>query len=315
MKILIAHARYIHPGGEEAVIDAQEEALVARGHRVVRYEVANDGLSAARMAVNSLWSRSAAHALGAVIDRESPDVLHVHNNFQQLSPSIYGAAKHREVPVVQHLHNARLACINVFFERDGGACFDCVGKRVTWPGVVHNCYRGSRPDSVAATAVQLTHRAVRAHHHVDAFVAVSAALLDQLRNADVVPAERSHVCHNGVADEARNREDRGYALYVGRIAAEKGLQVLLDAAASVPDLPVRIAGDGPDRAGLEDCGLGSGRGVFCRRLRSAVADFPLEVQGLRSCRWRDCRRLVDQPAQAAGRHSVRGGRLHGRCDQ
>ncbi len=246
MKILIAHARYSQPSGEEAVIDAQERALLARGHAVVRYEVSNDGLSALSMATRSLWSRSAARDIGAVMDRENPDVLHVHNNFQQLSPSIYGAAASRRVQVVQHLHNARLTCINYFFQRDGSECFDCIGKRVTWPGVVHNCYRGSRVDSLAATAVQLTHRAIRAHHHVDAFVAVSTAL------ADALSLERTLVCHNGVDDLAVNRHDEGYALYVGRIAKEKGLQVLLDAAASVPDLPVRIAGDGPDRIALEE---------------------------------------------------------------
>lgn len=246
MKVLIAHARYVHAGGEEAVIDAQEQALRARGHGVVRYEVTNEGVSALRMAGRALWSRPAARAIGAVIERERPDVLHVHNNFQQLSPSVYGAAASRGVKVVQHLHNARLACINMFFERDGAPCFDCLGKSITWPGVAHNCYRASRADSIAATAVQLSHRAVHAHRHVDAFVSVSQALADKL----ALP--RTVVCHNGIAaTPAPPADDRGYALFVGRITADKGLQVLLDAAASVPDLPVRIAGDGPERVALE----------------------------------------------------------------
>lgn len=239
MKILIAHARYSQPGGEEAVIDAQDAALSASGHAVVRYEVDNEGLTRAG-ALSSLWSRSAARAIGVVIDRERPDVLHVHNNFQQLSPSIYGAAATRGVKVVQHLHNARLACINVFFERDGEVCTDCVGRAVTWPGVAHNCYRDSRVDSLAATAVQLGHRALKAHRHVDAFVAVSAAL------GELLALDKTVVCHNGIADPTVVRADHGYALFVGRITAQKGIQVLLDAAASVPDLPVRIAGDGPD---------------------------------------------------------------------
>jgi glycosyltransferase involved in cell wall biosynthesis len=271
VKILIAHARYIEPGGEETVIDAQEKALVARGHKVVRYEVDNADLRPAQMATRALWSRSAAHDVGAVLDREEPDVLHVHNNFQQLSPSIYGAASSRHVPVVQHLHNARLACINMFFERDGSLCTDCVGKRVTWPGIAHSCYRGSRVESVAATAVQLGHRAVHAHHHVDAFVAVSGALATALDG--VVPPDRIEVCHNGIEDNASARDDQGYALYVGRIAREKGLQVLLDAAASVPDLPVRIVGDGPERAALEDQSRRRGLNVtfFGRLDRAGVA--------------------------------------------
>ncbi len=246
VKVLIAHARYAIPGGEEAVIDAQEAALAALGVSVARYELDNTGLTRARTAGQSLWSRQAARDIGAVIDRDRPDVLHVHNNFQQLSPSIYGAAASRGVKVVQHLHNARLACINVFFERDGSACTDCVGKAITWPGVAHNCYRDSRADSIAATVVQLGHRAIRAHRHVDAFVAVSCAL------ADALSLPNTLVCHNGIADAAVTRRDHGYALFVGRVWAQKGLQVLLDAAASVPEMPVRIVGDGPDLARFTD---------------------------------------------------------------
>lgn len=250
MKILIAHARYSQPGGEEAVIDAQERALTDRGHAVVRFEVDNAGVSPMRLAASSLWSRGAARDISVAIDRARPDVLHVHNNFQQLSPSIYGAAKEAGVRVVQHLHNARLACVNVFFERDGEICMDCVGKRVAWPGVVHRCYRESAAQSVAATAVQLTHRVLRAHQRVDAFVAVSTALRDALHGA--VPSDITEVCHNGVADPGVTRRDAGYALFVGRVWEQKGIQVLLDAAASVPELPVRIAGDGPDLARFTD---------------------------------------------------------------
>lgn len=249
MKILVVHARYAQPGGEEAVIAAQETALTARGHTVLRVETDNRGIDASpvtklRAAGESLWSRRARRTIGEVIDAERPQILHVHNNFHSLSPSIYGVAAGRGVRVVHHLHNARLACINVFFERDGAACFDCVGKPVTWPGVAHNCYRDSRADSVAATAVQLGHRAFHAHRHVDVFVSVSAALADALR--DVVPPEKTTVCHNGIPDPGVDRDDSGAALFVGRVAEQKGLQVLLDAAAAVPELPLRIAGDGPD---------------------------------------------------------------------
>jgi len=260
VKVLIAHARYIQPGGEEVVVDTQERVLIALGHEVVRFEQDNTGmdqggLAKVRVAAASVWSQRARRDIAAVIARERPDVMHVHNNFQAMSPSIYQAARAAKVPVVQHLHNARYVCINAFLERDGRPCTDCVGKAVTWPGVVHRCYRDSLPDSVAATAVQLTHRGARTHHrHVDLFLAVSEALATTLRDAGAVPADKTIVCHNGLDPDPGARPpdtDGGYALYVGRLSPEKGVGVLLDAAASAPELPLRVAGDGPLRAQLE----------------------------------------------------------------
>ena len=42
-----------------------------------------------------------------------------------------------------------------------------------------------------------------------------------------------------------------YALYFGRIIGEKGVNVLVDAAAMSPDVPVVIVGDGPDYESLK----------------------------------------------------------------
>ncbi len=261
MKVLIAHARYIEAGGEEALVDTQTRVLEALGHEVVRYEQANTGqdvnaAAKARTAAASVWSPRAREAIAAVITRERPDVLHVHNNFQAMSPSIYAAARAAGVPVVQHVHNYRYVCINAFLERDGHACTDCVGKAVTWPGVAHRCYRSSLPDSVAATAVQLTHRARRTYHRdVDLFLAVSEAVAATLRDAGVVPASKLAVCHNGLDPDPGARvaaSDLGYGLYVGRLSPEKGVETLLDAAAGAPALPLRIVGDGPFRAELEN---------------------------------------------------------------
>lgn len=260
MKILIAHARYIEPGGEEAVIDTQQRVLEALGHEVVRYEQDNAGQDAGvgakvRTAAASLWSPQARRSVADVIERERPAVLHVHNNFQAMSPSIYRSARAAGVPVVQHVHNYRYVCINAFLERDGHACTDCVDRAVTWPGVIHRCYRGSLPDSAAATAVQLTHRARRTYHRdVELFLAVSEAVASTLRAAHVVPASKLAVCPNGLDPDPGARppgRDEGYALYVGRLSPEKGVAVLLDAAARVPELPLRIVGDGPLRAELQ----------------------------------------------------------------
>jgi glycosyltransferase involved in cell wall biosynthesis len=222
MKILLVHKPYaLQPGGEERMVATQDAVLTARGHTVV-------------------------HSDGTDVPREQFDIVHVHNQFARLRPTAYGI----DAPVVQHLHNVRATCVQPFLVRDGRACDDCVG-RAPWPGVVHRCYRGSAMWSAAATAVQLSQR--RTWKRVDRFVAVSAAVATTLRASGAIPAERIVVCHNGLDADPGARDparSEGYALYVGRLSYEKGVDLLIDAAARLPGTRFVLAGDGPERAAL-----------------------------------------------------------------
>ena len=47
-----------------------------------------------------IHSPEAVDKIGALIDQTRPDVVHCHNIYHQLTPSIIGAAKRRGVPVV-----------------------------------------------------------------------------------------------------------------------------------------------------------------------------------------------------------------------
>jgi glycosyltransferase involved in cell wall biosynthesis len=228
VKVLVVHKPYAQPGGEERMVETQRDVLTRRGHEVV----VSDGRDAA-----------------ARIAETRPDLVHVHNQFPSLSPSVYAAAHAAQVPVVQHLHNTRAVCIQPFLVRDGAACTDCVGGSPL-PGVMHRCYRSSLAASTAATVMQVRHRRAWSRH-VTRFVAVSDAVAQTLRAA--FPADRISVCHNGVdvdvVSSAPTTGD-GYALYVGRLSYEKGVDLLVDAARTI-DTRIVIAGDGPERDALE----------------------------------------------------------------
>lgn len=78
--------------------------------------------------------------------------------------------------------------------------------------------------------------------------------------------DHMHVVHCGVEPqqfEPRRHHDRGgRVLFVGRLAAPKGLPILLEAIAQVkemhPDVRLVIVGDGPDRRQLESVAAGLG---------------------------------------------------------
>ena len=126
-RVLLVHNRYQQRGGEDAVVDAEAELLRQHGHHVERYERHNDevaSLSPLRLATGTLWSRRTRRDLPAVAAAFAPDLLHVHNSFPLISPSVHAAAHNLRLPVLQTLHNFRLLCPQGTLLRDGRVCTD-----------------------------------------------------------------------------------------------------------------------------------------------------------------------------------------------
>lgn len=253
MRILIAHNTYQHRGGEDSVVEAEIALLRANGHEVATYFRDNDDIAAmslASAAQQTLWSLRTTIELTELISTFRPDVIHAHNTFPLISPSLYWAAEQARVPVVQTLHNFRLMCLNGLFLREGRVCEDCQGG-LPWRGVVRKCYRGSGAASAALAGMLTLHRGLGTYRHK---VARYIALNDFCRNKFIegkLPAERIVVKPNFVDFAAPAALPRQGFLFVGRLSVEKGVQTLAGAAALLPDAHLRVAGDGPESALLD----------------------------------------------------------------
>lgn len=212
-------------------------------------------LGKARLAARTVWAADTRRDLDALLAAERPIVAHFHNTFPLISPAAFAACRAAGVPVVLTVHNFRLSCTNALYFRDGHACEDCNGRAVAWPGVLHACYRGSRVQSAVVAGAYAVHRAARTWSRlVDVFTVPSRFAATKLAEAGA-PADRILVRPNFLAEDPGDRapgSDDGTVLFVGRLAPEKGAAVLVDAAAAVPEVPVVIAGDGPERATLEE---------------------------------------------------------------
>ena len=161
MKVVIAHNRYVsaNPSGENTVVDA-EMVLLAEAGFVLLFVRSSDEIAhlppvrKAMLPVSPIYARPAQRESGALLARERPDVLHLHNPYLLLSPWVVRTA-HAHRVVVQTVHNFRHVCVAGVYFRDGHPCHDCLGKAVLYPAVQHACYRGSRAQS-AVTATSLT---------------------------------------------------------------------------------------------------------------------------------------------------------------
>jgi glycosyltransferase involved in cell wall biosynthesis len=285
MRILQLHTCYRQPGGEDAVVRAEQIALERAGHQVQQH-IEENPVSPARAAValaGSLWNPLSARRVVDAIDAARPDVAHVHNTWFASSPSVLSALRRRRIPVVMTVHNYRLICVNALFLRDGAPCEKCLDHG-PWPAIRHRCYRGSRATSAVAAAGIAVHRGLDTWSRlVDRFIVLSEFARGRLVRAGL-PSHRLTRGSNFVEDpgpRATVPSKSRNVLFVGRLSPEKGVQVLLDAwrTAALGELRLDVIGDGPDRARLEEI-ASPGVAFLGRRPAAEVMSRLLQARAL-----------------------------------
>jgi glycosyltransferase involved in cell wall biosynthesis len=249
MHILSIHNRYQIRGGEDECHDAEVKLLQKHGHHVEVYQEDNhriQSMGSAQAAARAIWSKESYHIVRALLAKKSFDLVHVQNFFPLISPAVYYAAKAAGVPIVQTLHNYRLLCPNALFYRDGKVCEDCLGKPIPYPGVLHGCYRQNRLATATVTAMLASHRFLNTWSMmVDQYIALTEFARQKFIEGGL-PAEKIVVKPHFIDPDPRPGHGRGgFALYVGRISTEKGLDTLLTAWERLEHrIPLKIVGDG-----------------------------------------------------------------------
>jgi len=285
--VLVVHNRYRIEGGEERSVELQLRALEAAGveHAVFERRSGDVGKGAAARAL--LRGGADPGELAEAVRQlarpggtdATPVVLHAHNTVPLIGPAGLAAARGAGARVVLHLHNVRIFCATGFGERDGAPCQRCRGRN-TLPGLALNCRR-SLPEAAAYATALALHQPLLLRA-VDRFVAPSDAARDELV-ARGLPAERVEVLrHYLPADSFADRSlaaAGGYALVASRLSPEKGIE---DAVRACLDagVPLRIAGEGPERGRLEQLAWEAGATgdvVFLGRL--SAADVRRELAG------------------------------------
>lgn len=261
MKVLVAHNRYRSdvPSGENVVVDAEIATLEAAGVDVVPLIAESDSVSLrsprglASAALGPVYAPSGVPRFRALLERERPDVVHLHNVYPLLSPWVVRTAHDHGVPVVQTVHNFRHDCVAGSYFRDGRICTDCAGRTFGTPAVAHGCYRGSRAQSVPMAIGRTVHRPT--WRSVDRFLALTPFHADYLRSLDV-PSERIVVRPTSAPDPGPPEPPTGAdLLFVGRLDEQKGVRLLLEAWASAPNphaATLHVVGDGPLRSLVDE---------------------------------------------------------------
>ena len=217
----------------------------------------------ARTAGQILYRPDAREGMEKVLDRERPDLVHLHNIYHQLSPSILRPLAQRGIPSVMTLHDYKLICPTYQFLDHGKICEACLPGRFR-EAAKRRCNNGSAFGSALSALELRVHTSTGAYSPVDAFLCPSEFLLGKMREGNAFPDRLVHLPNFCDVSSVLPAQDPGAGvLYAGRLSPEKGVDVLIEATALLPEnIAVTIAGDGPSRPELER--LAEDRGVADR---------------------------------------------------
>ncbi len=244
MKILQLHNRYLQYGGEDAVVDHEHQLLSEAGHEVSQLFFENKGVSP----LKAFYNRESYDLTIRAIRKHNPDLIHVHNIFYQATPSVFAAARQLGKPVVVTFHNFRSLCTGALFLREGKECTKCKNLRVPVHGVVHRCYKGSMSKSLLLSVV-IGHHNLRNiwGKDVSRIIALTFYIRELLLDSSLrITPDQVVVKPNSTDDIFEEGASRGnHYLFVGRLSAEKGVDILVEAFRNNPQEKLRIIGGGP----------------------------------------------------------------------
>ena len=249
MRILLCHNTYQIAGGEDTVVAAEMQLLKKSGHEVKLYQVHNDNINGIYQKIKTglsvSYSNSSKKILKAELKSFQPDIVHFHNTFPLMTPSVYDACQELNIPVVQTLHNYRTICPGALLMREGKVCEKCVSGS-PYNAAIHGCYRDSKLQSLAVSKMVARHRKSDTWNtKVNRFIALTNFARNKFTEAGFNP-EKISIKPNFIqlAKNESKKPKSSFALFVGRLSEEKGIITLIEADTSV-DIPLKVAGDGP----------------------------------------------------------------------
>jgi len=254
LKILQVHNHYKQLGGEDAVVNAENELLSINGHNVKIYSACNNDISGIWKSIIAAfqvtYSTQQRELLKYRLLDFRPDIVHIHNFFPLITPSVYDACFEAGIPVIQTLHNYRIFCPAALLMHNGKICNACITAS-PYRSVLSRCYRSSFLGTLAVARMVDYHKRRRTWQTmVNSFIALTEFSKCLFVQAGI-PSEkivvkpnfydnRTYISNNVVSLSNSSSS----ALFIGRLSLEKGIITLLKSWEGIPQ-QLNIAGDGP----------------------------------------------------------------------
>ena len=272
MKIIQAHKYYYQRAGAERVVLGLSRMLSEHGHTVAPFAMrypknlpspwsqyfvselsteagAGDLLSALKMFRRAWWSLEAEEKMNQLLKVFRPDVVHAHNLYTHLSPSILRACDRHDVPVVMSLHDYALISAN-YALWNGDQTMDPDNLNV-WSTANSKFIKGSYLATLALDLIRAWHHKM---HSFDRYISEYIAPSEFVRDVFIANGfSGSKISVFPIFSDApaqTKKTDQGFVLFAGRLERYKGVEVLIEAMKEYPETKLKIVGNGPDESRL-----------------------------------------------------------------
>ena len=274
MKILQVNKFYFPKAGTERYVFELTKLLESKGHEVIpfamkdkrnlknyfnKYFVSNVDLSKPKIRPSGfknigriIYSQEAKRKVEDLIKKTKPDIVHIHNIYHQISPSILPVFKKYNIPVVQTLHDFKLICPSYKLFSKGTVCERCK-KHKYYNAVSQKCSKDSTLYGCVLALEMYIHKMLKIYEkNVDIFICPSQFVKNKMIEWGIDNKKLIVISHFvSLSKFEPNYENQGYILYFGRLTEEKGVDVLLKAMKDFPKLKLKIIGEGPEKKNLE----------------------------------------------------------------
>lgn len=273
MRILHAHKYFYLRAGAERYMLGLMERQEREGHVVapfamhhkknmatpwsdffvseVRTERAAAGYGAIRQVLRAFWSREAEKKMTSMIRVFKPHVVHAHNIYTHLSPSILKSCADAGVPAVMTIHDYGLISAN--YTLWNGNKPMKIGETGLLKTASTRFVKGSFLATLVLDFIVKWHRFRQNYdRHIQKYLVSTQFVKDVLVEHgfdEQKVAVEGLMIHN--QPEVVTGDD-GYVLFVGRLETYKGLQTLLEAMRAFPNTILKIAGTGSNEVLFRD---------------------------------------------------------------
>lgn len=278
MRIIQVNKFHYPRGGAEKYFLDLSSALKKAGHEVAVFSMqhpknepsSEDKYFVSRLSFNEgnlkdklkapgriIYSLEAKKNFTKLVLDFKPDIIHLHNIYHQISPSILTVAKKYKVPVVMHVHDYKLLCPNYQLFADGAPCEACKPNKY-YHCLQKRCFKNSLSQSALATLeMYIHHNLLKIYEkNIQTFIAPSNFMKQKMldfnwpeKNIKVIINPFSSAI-SAEAEEIEKAKNQNYLLFFGRLSKEKNLQTLIKAA-NLTNTPLKIVGIGEEKDALE----------------------------------------------------------------
>lgn len=285
MRVLLVNKFWYQHGGSERVAFATKKLLEQAGHEVeifgmknTKNEFSNEyfsdyvdyktmsGWKRVVAGLKAIYNFDAKHKFEKLVKDFRPDVIHFHNIYHQLSFSLLDVGKKYKVPMVMTLHDYKMISPNYTMFHHGKIDESCTGGHY-YRCILNNCMENFRMSFIAV--IEAYFRKFKKYKdYINLYISPSQFLKDKFVQAGF-SQEKIMVLPNSVQPSGEAVGVVGdYVAFIGRLAKDKGVDVLISAARNLPQIKFRIIGTGPienelknsakDLANVEFCGYKTG---------------------------------------------------------